>query len=254
VLEIWSSDEFAIVDLDEAYAGTSSIMPQKKNPSSLEMVKRSAAEAIGALVAILASLKGVAYTNILDRVMLEPGTIDVAISVTKLMAGIISTLVPQRKTMSLYVTQGFGTMTDVADMLVKNSKISFRQAHDIIAKTVTKAISEGKTANQITQYAIREAAPKSIEKKLVISEEQLQMAIDPFANIQRRCGIGGPAPVEVKRMISDRRIRIELDEARHKDRFFQLNRAYQQLENAERQILDSSKSIKSKKSSPFSSS
>jgi argininosuccinate lyase len=239
-LEIWSSDEFAIVDLDEAYAGTSSIMPQKKNPSSLEMVKRFAAEAIGALVSIITSLKGVAYTNILDRVMLEPVSIDTAIGITKVTGGIISTLVPRRKTMLAYVTQGFGTMTDVVDMLVNNSDLSFRQAHDIIAETVSKAISEGRTANQISQCAIRASATKSIGKKLAISEEQLQNAIDPITNIQRRCRIGGPAPVEVKRMISDRRTRISLEESRHKNRCFQLNRAYKQLERAERQILESS--------------
>ncbi len=63
-LQIWSSDEFGMIDLDEAYAGTSSIMPQKKNPSSLEMVKGFASEAIGALMMAISSVKGVSYTNL----------------------------------------------------------------------------------------------------------------------------------------------------------------------------------------------
>ena len=82
-LQIWSSDEYGMIDLDEAYAGTSSIMPQKKNPSVLENVKSYSAESIGVLVSLVSSMKGVSYTNTLDRVMLEPVSIDTTVGSTR---------------------------------------------------------------------------------------------------------------------------------------------------------------------------
>jgi len=238
-LEIWSSDEFAMIDLDEAYAGTSSIMPQKKNPRCLEMIKHFAAESIGVLVASISSIKGVSYTNIGDRVMVEPMIVDVAIGNTRIMAGVVSTLVPMKKMMLLKVSKGFSTMTELADTLVRSYGISFRQSHDIIAETVSTALAEGLTADQITPRMIEDAAVKSINQRLTISEEQLRLALDPAENVKRRKIVGGPAPVEVKRMIADRRAQINLEESRRQDRLRKLEKAQNELKRAESETLGS---------------
>ena len=235
-LQIWSSDEFGMIDLDEAYAGTSSIMPQKKNPSSLEMVKGFAAEAVGALMTTISSVKGVSYTNLGDRMPLEPVTLDTAIGGTKVMAGAVSTLTPIKEKMKTHASKGFSTMTELADTLVRNHGLSFRQAHDVIASTTSRAISEGKTADQITVEMIGESSLETIGRELEMSEEELRLAIDPFENVKRRKATGGPAPSEVRRMIDDRRIRIENEESRHRGRIERLERAYGRLCEAEKNI------------------
>jgi len=235
-LQIWSSDEFGMIDLDEAYAGTSSIMPQKKNPSSLEMVKGFAAESIGALVKVASSVKGVAYTNVGDRMALEPVTMETAIGSTKIMSGVVSTLTPMKEVMLSKVSKGFSTMTELADTLVRSYGISFRQAHDIIANITSKAISEGKSAEQITVEMIEDAALESIGKRLEMSEEELRLATDPFENVRRRKVVGGPAPEEVKRMIDDRYVKIDIEESRHRERQDRLEKAYQRLDTAEKTI------------------
>ncbi|MCW3978205.1 MAG: argininosuccinate lyase [Candidatus Bathyarchaeota archaeon] len=237
-LQIWSSDEFGMIDLDEAYAGTSSIMPQKKNPSSLEMVKGFASEAIGALMMTISSVKGVSYTNLGDRMPLEPVTIDTAVGATKVMAGVVSTLTPMREKM-LFYARGFSTMTELADTLVRNHGLSFRQAHDVIASTTSRAISEGKTVDQITIDMVEEAALEGIGRELGISEEELRLAVNPIENVRRRKVVGGPAPEEVKRMIDDRRSKVDLEESRHRERQENLEKAYKRLAAAEKTIKTS---------------
>jgi argininosuccinate lyase len=236
-LQIWSSDEFAMIDLDEAYAGTSSIMPQKKNPSSLEMVKKSTAESIGTLMTTISSVKGVAYTNIGDRATIEPVVIDVSIGSTEIMAGVVSTLTPLKDVMLMKTSKGFSTMTELADTLVRNYGVSFRQAHDVIAKTTSNAITEGKTADQITTEMIEEAAFESIEKRLKISKDKLRLAIDPIENVKNRNIIGGPAPEEVKRMIDNRWQKVNIEESRHMERVKKLKKAYKELRKAEARII-----------------
>lgn len=236
-LQIWSSDEFAMVELDEAYAGTSSIMPQKKNPSSLEAIKRFAAESIGVLMTTLASLKGISYTNIGDRATLEPVIVETAIGSTKVMGGVVSTLVPFKETMLRRAAQGFSTMTELADVLVRKFSISFRQAHDIIAETTTQALDEGKSANQITVDMIKDAALKRLGRQLDVTNTELQLAVDPLENVKRRKVLGGPAPEEVKRMIGDRWNRVNIETSRHVERLEKVSKAYAALDSAENKLL-----------------
>ncbi len=237
-LQMWSSDDFLLVDLDEAYAGTSSIMPQKKNPSSLEMVKRFTAESIGALVTTVASVKGTSYTNIQDREGIEPVMFETAVGCTALMAGVVSTLSPMRENMLLKAKKGFSTMTELADTLVRSYGLTFRQAHDLIAEVTSRAISENKTGDQVSPEMVEEAALKHLGRSLGISTEALKAATDPVENVRRRKGPGGPAPDEVKRMVNDRLNRVEAEESRHCKRLAALEKAYTNLAEAEKNILN----------------
>ncbi len=236
-LQIWSSDDYSLVDLDEAYAGTSSIMPQKKNPGSLEMVKRFASESIGTLVTTISSVKGAAYTNIQDREGVEPAAFETVIGSTNLMAGLVSSLIPMKGNMLRKATTGFSTMTELADTLVRNHGLTFRQAHDIIAEMTSKAISEGKTADQITLQMVEEVAESQLGKRLGLSAEALRIAIDPAENVRRRKTTGGPAPDEVRRMIADRWNRIQTEESRHFERLERIRGAHELLTEAEEKIL-----------------
>ncbi|UCC99810.1 MAG: argininosuccinate lyase, partial [Phycisphaerales bacterium] len=116
-LKIWSSDEWATLDLDESYTGTSSIMPQKKNPSVVEVITLSSSECIGALVTTMTSLNGMEYGNSGERAMLQPYILDLASGSTKVMAGFTSTVRPMKQRMLLLSKEGFSTMTELADTL-----------------------------------------------------------------------------------------------------------------------------------------
>jgi len=236
-LQIWSSDEYGMIDLDEAYAGTSSIMPQKKNPLILESVKGYAAEAIGGLVSTVASVKGVSYSNTSDRVLLEPVSLDTAVGGTRVMAGVVSTMTPMKDVMLERLREGYSTATDLADALVRLHGISFRQAHDVVVDVITESLARGRRAAEITPGMVAESSEKVVGRRLEISDEELRSAIDPVQNLLRRSSVGGPAPDSVRSMIRDRRERIMAQEERHHRRVDRLKKAYDELAGAEKRLL-----------------
>ncbi|MCJ7731662.1 argininosuccinate lyase [Candidatus Bathyarchaeota archaeon] len=235
-IQIWSSDEFKLIELDEAYAGTSSIMPQKKNPLILEQVKSYSAEALGAMVSTMTSMKGVSYTNIVDRTMLEPVIIDTAVGSTNVMAGLVQTIVPLRENMMKRLSEGFSTMTDLADTLVRLYNLSFRQAHDIIVNVTVEALKEGVKAEDITSEMIESASEMVIGKPLRVPEKDLQQALNPVLNVNRRNGVGGPAPEAVKAMIDTQKTRIAEEERRQMLRLGKLKQAKNKLLEAEKRL------------------
>ena len=235
-LQVWSSEEFKLIELDEAYAGTSSIMPQKKNPLILEQVKSYSAEAIGATVSTMASMKGVSYTNTVDRVMLEPIIIDTAIGSSFVMAGVVDTIRPNRKNMMKRLSEGFSTMTDLADTLVRLYRVSFRQAHNIIVHVTLESLRKGVLAENITSEMIEKASTEIVGKALKVPEESLQQALNPMLNVTRRNGIGMPAPESVRAMIQSQRDRVKDEERHHNTRLDKLKRAHDKLVEAENKL------------------
>jgi len=233
-LQIWSSDENNMLNLDEAYAGTSSIMPQKKNPLEFEYVKGYSAESIGNLVTAVTSVKGITYTNTVDRLLIEPIALDTTFGSTNVMAGAVSTLTPRKEIMIKNLRDGFTTTTDLADTLVRRHNLSFRQAHDIIVEVVIKTLDARKKAEDITPRMIEEASQKVIRKILTVSEEELRSALDPRQNLQRRNTVGGPAPDSVKKMIKNRRQEAVIQEKRHDERLRMISESLKKLEQAEK--------------------
>lgn len=232
-LQIWSSDEFKLIDLNEAYAGTSSIMPQKKNPLILEQVKSYTAECIGAMVSVFTSMKGTSYTNIVDRTMLEPVIIDTVVGSTNVMSGVVQTLVPLKDNMRQRLREGFSTMTDLADTLVKVHDLSFRQAHDIIVYVTIEALKEGKKAEDITPEMITHAAEQVLKRPLTITYDLLKQAIDPVLNVKRRKVIGGPAPESVQKMIQNQRKQLSEEKKKQFERITLIKEAIILLSKAE---------------------
>jgi len=235
-IQVWSTDEYMMIDLDEAYAGTSSIMPQKKNPLVLEQVKSYASECLGALVAVFSAMKGVSYSNIVDRVMLDPVVIDTAVGSTNVMAGIVETMRPIKENMRARLREGFSTMTDLADTLVMLHGLSFRQAHDIVVEVTLSAIQNEVKAEEITVQMIEEASEKVVGEALKVPERELRSAVDPVLNVQRRRVIGGPAPESVNKMIENQRRRLRDEEERRKIRIERIAHANEKLVHAEQAL------------------
>jgi argininosuccinate lyase len=235
-LQIWSSDEYNMIDIDDAYAGTSSIMPQKKNPLEFEYIKGYSAESIGNLVTAVASVKGITYTNTVDRLLLEPVALDTVVGSTKVMAGAVATITPKQDIMLKNLREGFTTATDLADTLVRKHSLSFRQAHDIIVEVVVKALEQGKKAEEIDPEMVAKASEKVIGRKLDISAEELTSALDLNKNLLGRNTIGGPAPESVRKMIVNRKSAVDEQRKRNEDRLKKLWKALDELGTAEFRI------------------
>jgi argininosuccinate lyase len=235
-IQLWTTDEYHSAELDPAFAGISSIMPQKKNPDSLERIRQVAADSVGALTSVLTSLNAIEYQHSVVRVPLQPRSIDALLAATHAMTGVVRTLEPDKQQMLRYAAQNFSTMTDLADALVRESGIDFREAHEIVARVVMTAIDQGLTADHIDNTQIQAAARAQLGHELTISPEAIRDALDPVRNVARRNGEGGPAPESVRRMIETARSAIAAEKEREARREDILATAYRHLGEATQEI------------------
>lgn len=231
-IQLWTTDEYRLAELDSAYAGISSIMPQKKNPDSIERTRAIAANSVGALTSILVSLNGIEYQHSVARVALEPRSIDGMIAATRAMTGVVQSLHVNKAQMLRDAAKNYSTMTDLADAIVRDSGIDFRDAHEIVAKVVDSAIQANLSADQITVDMVRRAAEQQLGHTVRISEASVRDALDPVRNVARRDGIGGPAPASVKRMIAQARKELDQEQAHLSQRTSALSSAGQRLDVA----------------------
>ncbi|MFQ5893584.1 MAG: argininosuccinate lyase, partial [Nitrospinota bacterium] len=131
---LWSSAEFGFVELSDAYATGSSMMPQKKNPDVAELVRAKTGRAYGHLVAMLTVLKGLPLSYNRDLQEDKEGlfdAVDTALACLKVMAGMLRTLKVNEARMRGAVEEGFLLATDLAEYLVRKG-MPFREAHRVV--------------------------------------------------------------------------------------------------------------------------
>ena len=161
VLDGWS---FGFVEVADGLAGTSSIMPQKKNPHALERVKGLAGQAIGWLPAVMGCQRTVLSTDLDlafgDDVVTPYG--DATLGALRLMAEVVRTLVVHPDVMAAKAAAFWSTASHLADELVRRHDLPFRTAHHVVARFVRDAIRRGQTpadaAPELLQGALRELA------------------------------------------------------------------------------------------------
>jgi argininosuccinate lyase len=137
-LVLWSSQEFGWVEIDDAYATGSSIMPQKKNPDVAELARGKAGRLIGGLTALLTTLKGLPLTYNRDlQEDKEPvfDAVDTLLLVLPALAGLVSTLRIHAERISRGASTGFALATDLAELLVRRG-VPFREAHEVVGHLV----------------------------------------------------------------------------------------------------------------------
>jgi argininosuccinate lyase len=148
---IWSSSEFGFIELDDAFATTSSIMPQKKNPDVVELIRGRTGRVYGSLINLLTVMKGIplAYNRDLqeDKESLFD-VVDVLNSCLELFPGVITTMKIDRERMSMVADGDYNLATDLADYLAKKG-MPFREAHTIVGNLVKYAIEQGKGFHEI---------------------------------------------------------------------------------------------------------
>jgi argininosuccinate lyase len=196
-LIIWSSHEFGFVTIPDAYATGSSIMPQKKNPDILELIRGKTGRAYGNLVSLLTVMKGLPLTYNKDmQEDKEPvfDSYDTTRDCLKLMSRMLEKLTFNKERIELALKGGYITATDLAEYMVKKG-IPFRTAHRIVGKIVLYAIEKGK---ELWELSIDEL--KSFSESI---EEDIYEWLDPIKSVQKREIFGGTGPEHVKRMIEE---------------------------------------------------
>jgi argininosuccinate lyase len=205
-LIVWSSAEFGTVELPDEFTSTSSIMPQKKNPEVLEIIRARASYALGDFIASASALKGLPTTYNLDFQEVTP---KLWASTDNLEASldIFKTLIPNIKVsgnVEEKAASGFVAATEVANMLVSKYKVAFRTSHKIVGALVKALFDEKKTLNDATPQLLQKAAMESAGVKLAVRSEDIVSCTNLRKLIETYKVQGGPSPTEVKRALKTR--------------------------------------------------
>ncbi len=206
-LIVWSSPDFGVVELPDEFTSTSSIMPQKKNPEVLEVIRARASHILGNFVSATAAIKSLPSTYNLDFQEVTPKLWDSTDSVLASL-DMIHKLAPKLKVTAQDVPakslKGFVAATELANVLVRSYNVPFRSAHKIVG-TLVKALMEQKlTLANATQQMLEKAAADSTGIKLSVRAADLKALVDPLKLVEACSVKGGPAPTEVKRALCER--------------------------------------------------
>lgn len=184
---LWSSTEFGFVELDDAFATGSSMMPQKKNPDISELVRGKTGRVYGHLMAMLTTAKGLPLTYNKDLQEDKEGFFD-AIDTVKFTLAVyrdmILTMTVNVDKMAQAVSKDFSNATDLADYLVRKG-LPFRQAHEVVGKCVAYAIHQGKFLPEISLEEYKQFSD--------LFESDLLLALKPEHCVEARKSYGGPA-------------------------------------------------------------
>ena len=202
-LVLWSSADFAFVDLSDGFCTGSSIMPQKKNPDVPELVRGKTGRVYGNLISLLTLMKSLplAYNKDMQEDK-EPlfDTIDTVRGSLKVFAEMIAQMTVNAARMREAAARGFSTATDVADYLVRKG-LPFRQAHEVVGKTVRYCVETGKDIPELTLEEFRQFSKKV--------EADIFDAVTLEASVNARKATGGTARSAVEQEIARARAGLE---------------------------------------------
>lgn len=157
-LILWSSQEFAFIEFDEAYSTGSSMMPQKKNPDMAELVRGKTGRVYGALMAMLTTMKALPLTYNKDLQEDKEGLFDTMRTVTDCLtiyAPMIESMIVNENNMRQAATQNFANATQLADHLVEKG-LPFRQAHAIVGKLVAYCVQHAQALEDLSLQTYQE--------------------------------------------------------------------------------------------------
>ena len=196
-LIIWASAPFGFVKLSDQFSTGSSIMPQKRNPDAAELVRGHSGRIMGALTSLIVTMKGLplAYSKDMQDDK-EPvfEARDLLMLSLEALAGMVETVefVPER--LRAAAAQGYSTATDLADWLVREADVPFREAHHITGRAVKAAEERGCDLAHLPLEALQ-----AIDGRI---DQRVYDVLSVDASVRSRTSYGGTAPVRVREQIA----------------------------------------------------
>ncbi len=194
---IWASQPFGFVTLPDAWSTGSSIMPQKRNPDAAELVRGHSGRIMGCMTSLMVTMKGLplAYSKDMqdDKEPVFEAFDLLGLSLSA-MTGMITTLTFRTDRMRALAEAGFSTATDLADWLVREADVPFREAHHITGRAVKLAEERGCGLADLPLDALHAIDPRITDSVYGV------LTVD--ASVASRISHGGTAPVRVKEAIA----------------------------------------------------
>jgi argininosuccinate lyase / amino-acid N-acetyltransferase len=201
-LILYGSQEFAFIEFDDSVSSGSSLMPQKKNPDSAELLRGKSGRVIGPLVSLLTTVKGLplAYNKDLqeDKEPLFEAMDHLSLSL-RVVPKILDTLKVNRAACERAAKGGYSNATDLADYLVAKG-VAFREAHEQVGLAVRLAIASGVPLEDLPLDTLRTACPKA--------DSDLTGALTLGAGLAKRDVAGGTGPASVRSALTAARARL----------------------------------------------
>jgi argininosuccinate lyase len=205
-LILWASQPFGWVALPDSLSTGSSIMPQKKNPDAAELVRGHAGRIVGCMTALMVTMKGLPLAYSKDMQDDKPPVFEaaglLALSLAA-MTGMVAETRFRTERMRAAAELGYATATDLADWLVREADIPFREAHHITGAAVKLAESQGVALDQLTLDQLQE-----IDGRI---GEGVFGALSVEASVAARASHGGTAPAEVRKRTADARTALGME-------------------------------------------
>jgi len=227
-LIIWSTSFVKFVTLDDAFCSTSSIMPQKKNPDTAEIMRAKSGSVFGAFTGAILTVKGLPMSYNRDLQELTPhiwrGTRDAKESL-RLLIDMLSSATFDTERMKEEAGKGFSTSTELADTLVRTYGLPFRTAHNIVGRAVQK----GDLSLATLEEAAREVGAGISLRELGLTQQKIDAVLDVPYSIDLRKAPGGPAPFAVKIALSERKKQLDADSLHIDQRLGKLSKAKEDM-------------------------
>jgi argininosuccinate lyase len=204
-LEIFSSSEFDFVDLDDSFTRSSILMPNKRNPYALAIVRGASGVLIGRLTGFLAVTKSPSARsdNLIFAYGEVPRALELACKITRLMTGVVRTLRCNPTRMREELDRGYTQATDLAEHLVQRLGVDYRTAYVVVGNTVRAAARAGVPGHAITGEMIDEAAVAHVGHDWGLAGADLSEVLDPWRIVLSRQATGGAAPAALARMVAE---------------------------------------------------
>jgi argininosuccinate lyase len=194
---IWMSKGFEFIKLSDAFTSGSSIMPQKKNPDAAELVRGKSGRIFGATISLLTTIKGLTLTYSKDMQEDKEPVFDASSNsrlCLRAMSGMIADMKVNKEKMHKMAGSGYSTATDLADWLVKNLKVPFREAHHITGSIVKIAEDKG-----LDLHELKLSEMQKVEKRITA---EIFEVLSVENSVNSRKSIGGTATEAVKKELA----------------------------------------------------
>ena len=203
----WSNKEFGYVEVADEYASSSSIMPHKKNPSTLELIRGKTSEVYAAQNELMVMVKGVPtgyYQDLQQTKIALWRTFDTTKTSLEVFTGIIETLNVNTEAMLAGTKGSFIYTVQLAEILIGEG-LSFREAYQTTATIVNNLIAEGKTLEDLEGSAVSKVIKEQWGKDVKVSSSIAEKITDPLKALDNLRSPGGPQPVETSMMVENRK-------------------------------------------------
>ncbi|MBB5711241.1 argininosuccinate lyase [Sphingomonas xinjiangensis] len=204
---IWASQPFGFVSLSDQWSTGSSIMPQKRNPDAAELVRGHSGRITGALMSLMMTMKGLPLAYSKDMQDDKPPVFEahdlLGLSIAA-MTGMVESATFREARMRAAAEAGFSTATDLADWLVREAGVPFREAHHITGRAVAKAEAENLRLDQLPLDALQ-----AIDARI---DGRVYDVLSVDASVSSRTSFGGTSPMRVREAIAAARAAREENE------------------------------------------